>query len=704
MWDNEIGVFVGDGIQENARITSSSDNGAIIVWEDGRNNNFYKDIYAQKIDLNGNLVWGADCTPVCVSGDDQLNPRLTNDGNGGAWIIWDDARGDGYPHVDIYVQHLDSSGNSQLSENGQIVCSATSEQFAPLIKKISDNLLVTWGDNRTGSTGFYLQVLNSSGQEQLAENGEIVYYGLSGDANNYQLLENGDNPVLIWEDTRNASIAIQIFMQTINGDGTFGLIKNGHPITAMTGYDQENKDAVYKPGSNVLGVVWQENRIGYNQIYAQGVNLQADHLWSDTGFLVGDYLSEQQAPKISIKESGGTDEYYIGWHDFRADYTFGIYGQKIVDGEVQWDAAGKVIVDSDRNDELLDLVENYYIWKSGTFNDQNIYVKLVDENGNTAPSWPDSGLVVCDAPLNQGNAKGILIPDGLLIIWSDLRSGDLDIYGQVITADGTTLWQDNGVPLASQLNEQVASNIIYDDEIYMIWQDFRTGIANDAYMQKYDSNGDELWQENGLEIAVQDSSQVDPYLASDGTRFLAFWKDTRNSQAGRPNSDIYYQHLNSDGEIQSGDPSGVLVCSAIKNQNYPRAVSNGSNTTYLIWQDTRSSGKTDIYNIYAQKFEFVAASENEIEPQDFLRMNNFPNPFRNSTLISFSVSPDLLNNSKLEIYNIKGQNIRSIIPESNEITWNGIDKNGHRVSSGIYFYKLDLDKFETKPQKMILMR
>ncbi len=77
-------------------------------------------------------------------------------------------------------------------------------------------------------------------------------------------------------------------------------------------------------------------------------------------------------------------------------------------------------------------------------------------------------------------------------------------------------------------------------------------------------------------------------------------------------------------------------------------------------------------------------------------IGNFPNPFNPDTAIKF----DLKQNSKvrLEIYNIKGQLVKTLLEEnlpasSYTANWNGKDTNNNSVSSGIYFYKLSAGKF-----------
>ena len=86
---------------------------------------------------------------------------------------------------------------------------------------------------------------------------------------------------------------------------------------------------------------------------------------------------------------------------------------------------------------------------------------------------------------------------------------------------------------------------------------------------------------------------------------------------------------------------------------------------------------------------------------------NYPNPFNPTTTISFSVA-QTSSFVTLGIYNLKGQKIkkfeiRNLKSGINNIVWNGDDNNGKAVSSGVYYYKLQVDKFfQTK--KMVLIK
>ena len=97
----------------------------------------------------------------------------------------------------------------------------------------------------------------------------------------------------------------------------------------------------------------------------------------------------------------------------------------------------------------------------------------------------------------------------------------------------------------------------------------------------------------------------------------------------------------------------------------------------------------------------------ELEITDYEIINTFPNPFTDNTNIHFSIKNS--NNIQLDIYNIKGQKVRSILNDKMEggnhvIEWDGTDDKGHFLGSGIYFIKLTLNSRIKATQKIILMK
>jgi hypothetical protein len=96
----------------------------------------------------------------------------------------------------------------------------------------------------------------------------------------------------------------------------------------------------------------------------------------------------------------------------------------------------------------------------------------------------------------------------------------------------------------------------------------------------------------------------------------------------------------------------------------------------------------------------------DIEPagilaESFKLYHNYPNPFNSSTIILFNLpKPKLV---KLEVYNIIGQKIETLLNKSMSSGNHRIEFTAQNLSSGIYFYRFEAGEYQDV-KKMILIR
>ena len=87
-------------------------------------------------------------------------------------------------------------------------------------------------------------------------------------------------------------------------------------------------------------------------------------------------------------------------------------------------------------------------------------------------------------------------------------------------------------------------------------------------------------------------------------------------------------------------------------------------------------------------------------------IGNYPNPFNPTTTISYNL--EHTGNVKLQVFNVKGQLVRTLVDEvknagEHSITWHGEDNNFHSVASGVYFYRLETEA-GNHVQRMLLLK
>ncbi len=95
-------------------------------------------------------------------------------------------------------------------------------------------------------------------------------------------------------------------------------------------------------------------------------------------------------------------------------------------------------------------------------------------------------------------------------------------------------------------------------------------------------------------------------------------------------------------------------------------------------------------------------------PSGYTLFQNYPNPFNLTTAISYQLSGVRPRHITLKVYNILGQEVRTLVDEEQKagnyrVLWDGKDGLGRDVSSGVYFYRLQAGKF-SHTRKMILLR
>ncbi len=93
-------------------------------------------------------------------------------------------------------------------------------------------------------------------------------------------------------------------------------------------------------------------------------------------------------------------------------------------------------------------------------------------------------------------------------------------------------------------------------------------------------------------------------------------------------------------------------------------------------------------------------SNHSSPPKNFLLEQNYPNPFNPSTTISYSIPKKSF--VSLEIFDVLGKGIQSLVHESQEAGEYHIQFKGDHLSSGIYFYELYAGSFRDVKKLMLI--
>ena len=170
-----------------------------------------------------------------------------------------------------------------------------------------------------------------------------------------------------------------------------------------------------------------------------------------------------------------------------------------------------------------------------------------------------------------------------------------------------------------------------------------------------------------ISVAIGSSADLDWYLYNSSLTEVARGYTTSNPEAGSYNAAAGHYYLRVDGYL-------------------------GATSSYTL---TVAGGLA----------RFMPGTPKTV-PAVFALGQNHPNPFNPKTTIRFSL-PDA-GQARLFVFDVNGRQVATLIDEHLEagehtVDWNGRDDAGVRVSSGVYFYRLDAPD-HTQTRKMLLLQ
>ncbi|MDD4050929.1 MAG: FlgD immunoglobulin-like domain containing protein [candidate division Zixibacteria bacterium] len=129
------------------------------------------------------------------------------------------------------------------------------------------------------------------------------------------------------------------------------------------------------------------------------------------------------------------------------------------------------------------------------------------------------------------------------------------------------------------------------------------------------------------------------------------------------------------------------------------------NHSLMFYCNDYSSGQAEVKAIRPE-FSAISVSAAEALPMAYALSQNSPNPFNPTTTIYFAAPQ--AGQVKVAVFNILGQNIKDLVDGYMEagyhqVVWDGKDRSGDAVASGIYFYKISANNF-SDTKKMVLLK
>ena len=371
----------------------------------------------------------------------------------------------------------------------------------------------------------------------------------------------------------------------------------------------------------------------------------------------------------------------------------------------------------------------------------DFYVIKTDASGDALWTRTYGGIGIDEAQsVQQTTDEGYIIAG----YTESFGAGSYDFYVVKTDALGDTIWTRTYGGSSSDKAWSVQQTT---DEGYIILgytQSFGAGAA-DFYLVKTDAFGDTIWTrtyggsgydfgrsiqqtDDGGYIVVgiscsQGLAESVMHLVRTDAFGDTLWTNTYGSElwskgfSVQQTTDLGYiiagctEYLGGvvDFYVVKTDALGDAIWTRIYGgSDFDRAysVQQTSDDGYIIAGITNSfgAGGWDLYLVKVAG-ESVSVVPTPHIPGVFALSQNYPNPFNPETTIKYNLKED--SKVTLEIYNIKGQKVKTLINDvlpagNHSVVWYGKNDNNESVSSGIYFYRITAGDFKDTKKCVIL--
>jgi len=328
------------GSQLEPEIVTDNAGGAIIIWTDTRDGN--NDIYAQRIDSTGQVLWATNGVPVTQELTDESSPSLTTDGHNGAIITWNDDSGGFPPTSKIRAQRINGDGSLAWSTTSLVSGTLRFSNAPSIVSDGEGGAYIAYAYYPRPEYDVYAQRIDSSGAVLWASKGVGIATN-SGSQDSPEIVADGTgNAVIGYLDWGTGSTP-DLNIVVLKPDGT-----QAASMRATSTSGGQERFHVANIGTGLVGIVWDDGRAGARkQAFAQVIDNVGTKQWAADGVAVSNRTGIQKAPNLVGDGSGGM---IVAWEDQTLGATQGdIYAQRLsAAGALQWTNAGVPISTADK--------------------------------------------------------------------------------------------------------------------------------------------------------------------------------------------------------------------------------------------------------------------------------------------------------------------------------------------------------------------
>ncbi|MCL5030557.1 MAG: T9SS type A sorting domain-containing protein [Bacteroidetes bacterium] len=618
-------------------------------------------------------------TQLVIDTRDPVNISAVSDLNGGSFMVWQDNR-NGFQN-EVYFSHVDVNGNISLRPDGKRISQLAGAEENPVCaKEYPGAAVVLWKD--------------------------------------YTYSNNGD-----------------LFAQQILYDNSFGWTDNGIRLTNSNDEISQYSVSTDQSGDLYISYIAKEPEItGEYKIEIQKISSEGKPLLKSGGEVLYKSHERKSMTNIIPDENGGA---FVFWIEMQNGKSI-IFGQHFnADGKATWDKKPVDVSGPSHNvityaAKKIEDQSIYVAWQT-LKKEKEIYHQIVNSKGKII--WARGGRLVTTLKGNQVNPEVNKADSSIILSWTNEQGNDKDVYIQKFNRNGKPIWNKHGVPVIKLAGEQFGQQIVGDGKggVILAWIDRRINLSYaDIYAQRINEDGSRKWDSLGLAVASNHNT-LKSYLtlvSDESGGAIAIFKNMRNGK-----NEIYGQKVFSTGTYVSEivDFNTQLSGDSIKVEWYTTnergstrydversEQQDNGNINWNVIGSINSAGKTN-----AAKYEYFDSPTvtgtlyyrvvetdvqgNEVKSNisrinffgassDVIVAQNIPNPFSDSTTISFYL-PDP-SPVTIEFFDDHVEKI-SEIDKSFPAGENSITFHSSGLRPGIYFYRFKANDF-VDVKKMVI--
>ena len=669
---------VGTGSQKQPCVAMLPDGRTVVAWEDLSSDA----IYAQWLDPQGMPIGANVLVSEAAEETMHSDPSVAALTGGGVVFTWYRFAVEGYSYYrQVYARAFDTDGNPAGAEFMVNEDLAGRRFYDPSVSGLNDGgYVITWRDNRNGDYDIYAQRFN---YENALVGANFLVNDDAADVEQDLPVVAGlasGGFVIAWEDKRNGGYE-EIYAQIYDNTGA-AIYSNLLVNDDGSGFYHELPTATGLVDSGFV-ISWEDRRQSYwsPKVYFQRYDHNGQPVGSNQLVLDDDNTNiRQEAPSLSTADSSG---FALVWSDSRAGY-FNTFAQWFTPSGLTFN--GNFLA----NPSLDAFYEANPVVAAGS----GKVLIAWEDNHVPEQGWDIFAQQLALEPIALTLDDTVMVLEDssqiFHVLENDLRLGGspTPIAGLLQPIHGTAVLDGGDTTITYTPDPNY-----FGEDIFRYFIDAPDLGADTALVHIIVSPVNDA---PGNFTLLQPPADTVAEVLNDSLTFI--WSSAEDIES---ETISYLLSLVGQGidtlasSIQDTQwvlhPVGSLV--ADSTYHWQIAATDGQDTT---WSAARTFTMPDV----------VQVEHPPAFPVAYALHPNYPNPFNPSTNIRFDLPR--IAQVRLTVYDLRGNEVTTLAEGSLEpgfysIIWDGCDRYGRQLPSGIYIAHLAAPEY-TQSVKMILLK